>query len=111
MKLFRIRFDGTDDFVEAPGFQAAITLWKKWAMSNDGGRAEDWDNPEEIQLVTTESIIRLGELDGDDAAGWCENAERCGNVATKMDAQGVGLCRGCFAGLEDDAAKKDGGGA
>lgn len=91
MRTYKIRYDASTWIVEAPGFAAAILVWENHVSADDPA----WNKgtpPESVELLDyVESVIRLH-----DNYGWCENAARCGSVASKTDAEGVRLCKACY---------------
>lgn len=59
MKLYRVTFDGSDDYVEAESFGDAIKIWRAHLFSSNlPGDFEDDVEPESVALVSDEPVLR-----------------------------------------------------
>lgn len=61
-KLYRVTFDGTDDYVEAATFGQAIKVWReKLKADNNTGDASDFTDdqePESVELFHGDGVLR-----------------------------------------------------
>ena len=58
MKLYRVLFDGRPYWVEAPSFGEAVKVWRSHVQELWGMEYTGEEEPESVELMHDESVIR-----------------------------------------------------